>query len=103
MKFRIMGGIHINIVTQIVILTFFSQARHISLKKSKVEHKICQKYKPFSKLGLLENVLLFKLLTSRLSNSAWQRNSDFGNVIVIVNNLSFSDDKKIAVVSRFLK
>ena len=98
-----MGGIHSHIVAQIVILTFFSPPSHTSLKRSNVEHKICQKYKTFSKLEHLENVRLFKPLTSRLSNSAWRRNSDFGNVIVIVNNLSFSDDKKIAVVSRFLK
>ena len=82
-----MRGIHSHIVTQIVILTFFSPPSHTSLKRSNVEHKICQKYKTFSKLEHLENVRLFKPLTSRL----------------IVNNLSFSDDKKIAVVSRFLK
>ena len=56
----------------------FSQLIHIFLKTSNVEHKICQKYKSFSKLGHLENVLLLdfkryhrfvKHVTSCLSNS----------------------------------
>ena len=112
MKFQIMGGIHIHIDTQNIILTFFSQPSHISLKTSNIEHKIWQKYKPSRKLEHLEIVLLLdfkrnhrflKHLTSCLPNSAWGRSGDFGNVVVIANNLLFSDDKKIDVVSRFLK